>query len=540
MAFSVVALLSDPARPLSGSRIAILTVVGYGAYAIIRCVVVWHARRPIGHPMLSLSVDLGVLALLLFATGACSPLVPLLTLPLLAAGLRWQGLGTLWVAAGAMLVMLAFGAREWLRHPDVFEPSDFLAQVTWLGVVVVLIGGLRALDAQSRRGLQRLATEADIGAHDVDALVRELPGWAADVLAAPRTLIVWEETDEPWLYFASSQDGDAGCMREAAGLTDLVAPELVDTDFLSGGDERRGQRALRMTPRGYAWWNGDPLGPVFRKRFAVTSVLSVRFDLEQGRGRLFVFDKREMTSDDLALADIVGRQIGGRLNQVYLLRRLAEQAAMEERTRLGRDLHDGALHAFAGVALELEALIRSSSKVGFTDTEARLRELQTSLLAEQRTLRMLIGRLREPQQAALQPSPVLAVRLKDLVNRIERRWHLEVVWSAAGLEALPASLADEIYLAVHEGLVNAARHAEASVITLDVAVDEQTVKIVISDNGRGFRFKGRYDQTALASLRLGPATLRERAVALNGSLTLDSTEHGTRVEMSLPVAEVVS
>jgi two-component system NarL family sensor kinase len=148
---------------------------------------------------------------------------------------------------------------------------------------------------------------------------------------------------------------------------------------------------------------------------------------------------------------------------------------------------------------------------------------------------MLIGRFRESHRDALQPRLGLAVRLKDLVDRIERRWGLAVEWSAMDLEAVPDALADEIYLAVYEGLMNAARHAGASVITLNVRLEDCQVKVSITDNGRGFRLKGRFDQAALARLKVGPATLTERAAALNGTLTLDSTERGTRLDLTLPV-----
>jgi len=532
--FALVGILFDPVRPLWGSGATYALLAAYGIYSITRYVAVRNARSPLAYPLLGLFVDLAALALLLFATGTCGPLFPLAALPLLSASVRWQRRGTLWAATCVMLVLLGFGVYEALWRPGTFELTEFLIQLAWVAAAAVLLGELSAHEASSRRDLQKLATEPDIRANDLDSLVRCLPGWAADVLGAPRTLVAWEEADEPWLYFASWQGGESRCTREAPGVAELVAPGLVDSDFLSHRQTRSGQPVLRTSPHGYSWWDGDPLQPALRERFAVTSVLSVRFDLEPARGRLFVFDKPGMTSDDLVLAEIVAHQIGGRLNQVYLLRRLAEQAALEERVRLSRDLHDGALHALAGVALDLEGLIRAP-KGEFADAEARVRELQSSLVAEQRTLRMLIGRLRASHHAALYPHLGLSVRLKDLVDRIERRWRIKVRWSTTDLEALPESLADEVYLAVHEALVNAGRHAEASVVSVDVSVEDRIVKIIISDDGHGFCFKGRYDQTALASLELGPATLRERVVALNGSLTLDSTEHGTRLELSFPV-----
>ena len=535
LTFSLVAVFFDPTKPLDHRRTAYVLLALYGIYSIIRCAWVWNARFPLTHPLRGLLVDLSALALLLFATGSCGPLFPLFALPLLSASLRWERRGTLWTAGGMLVGLLAFGASEAVWHHETFELSEFLIQLSWLGLAAILLGELSAHEARSRRDLHKLATEPEVRANDLDSLIRHLPKWAADVLGAPRALIAWEEADEPWLYLASWQNGQSHVTREAPGVADLVAPSLVEADFLSQWKTNAGEAVLRTSPGGrYTWWTGDPVQLALRQRFAVTSVLSVRFGVSPARGRLFIFDKPEMTSDDLILAEIVARQVGGRLNQFYLLNRLAEQAALDERVRLGRDLHDGALHALAGVALELEGVIRAS-KGQFMDAEARLRELQTSLVVEQRTLRMLIGRFGESHRGVLPTQLSLSVRLKELIDRVEPRWGIKVLASTADLEMLSDSLADEVYLAIQEAMMNAARHAEASAINLEVHVGQGAVKISVRDNGRGFSFKGRFDHVALARLGLGPTTLRERVAALNGSLIIDSTEHGTRLDISLPV-----
>ena len=54
--------------------------------------------------------------------------------------------------------------------------------------------------------------------------------------------------------------------------------------------------------------------------------------------------------------------------------------------------------------------------------------------------------------------------------------------------------------------------------------------------GHGFPFRGRYDHAALAEARLGPASLRDRAASLGGTLTIDSEGSGSRVEIALPLA----
>ena len=62
------------------------------------------------------------------------------------------------------------------------------------------------------------------------------------------------------------------------------------------------------------------------------------------------------------------------------------------------------------------------------------------------------------------------------------------------------------------------------------------VRVIVADDGRGFRFHGHYDHATLAEMKLGPVTLKERIVSLGGSLSIDSSESGARLEIVLPVA----
>jgi signal transduction histidine kinase len=88
---------------------------------------------------------------------------------------------------------------------------------------------------------------------------------------------------------------------------------------------------------------------------------------------------------------------------------------------------------------------------------------------------------------------------------------------------------------VQEGLVNVARHAEASAARLEMAVDGSEARIAISDDGCGFSFTGRYDDAALAALELGPVTLRERLGRLGGSIEVDSSPGATRLGITVPI-----
>jgi signal transduction histidine kinase len=106
------------------------------------------------------------------------------------------------------------------------------------------------------------------------------------------------------------------------------------------------------------------------------------------------------------------------------------------------------------------------------------------------------------------------------------------------LEArIPESLTQEIFRIVQEALVNAARHAHASTVQMEIGARDNQVRIIVADDGRGFHFHGRYDHASLAEMKLGPVMLRERIASVGGALSINSTKSGARLEITLPLAQ---
>jgi signal transduction histidine kinase len=94
---------------------------------------------------------------------------------------------------------------------------------------------------------------------------------------------------------------------------------------------------------------------------------------------------------------------------------------------------------------------------------------------------------------------------------------------------------NDVYFIVTEALFNVGRHAHASSVRVEMADDPRELRIVVADNGCGFPFLGRYDHAALIAKNIGPATLKERIVSLQGTLTIESTPNGARLEISIPL-----
>jgi signal transduction histidine kinase len=372
---------------------------------------------------------------------------------------------------------------------------------------------------------------------ELQALVRDVLGRASASLGAPRVLMAWEEAEEPWLHLASWTRGEFRWTREPPGKWEpLVAEPLAGTDFLCPDAQAPLPAVLYTSPEGPQRWQGAPIHPDFHARFAVGPVLSVSLRGDTLEGRLFWLDNPAMTSDDLALGEIVARQSAASLDHYYLLQRLRQAAAGEERILLARDLHDGLLQSLTAAALQLET-VRGLLAEKPDMARARLLEVQQLIAAEQREVRAFVRELQPAALALPEADSSLAAWLDELVKWIDRQWGLRVDVIMERPEApMAEGLAQQTYLVIHEALVNAARHAQASVVRVELEARDSPMRITVADNGRGFSFRGRYDQAALTELGLGPASLKERIASLGGTLAIDSTESGARLEITLPLA----
>ena len=82
---------------------------------------------------------------------------------------------------------------------------------------------------------------------------------------------------------------------------------------------------------------------------------------------------------------------------------------------------------------------------------------------------------------------------------------------------------------MNEALINAARHAQASWVSVEIAANEGEVRIEVVDDGHGFPFSGRYDLDALVKMKTGPDSLKDRIIDLSGQLEIDSSPQGARL-----------
>ena len=194
------------------------------------------------------------------------------------------------------------------------------------------------------------------------------------------------------------------------------------------------------------------------------------------------------------------------------------------------------LQSLAVAGLNLEAAIQGL-EVNPEVAVNQLRGVQDLLVREQRELRSVIDELKLATLVPGETDFKIGDLLQQLAKTIEQQWQLRVELQMDGLNGcLSPVLAREIYQIIREGLVNAARHSDASVVEVDLKADDHNARLTVSDNGCGFHFRGHYNDAALASTGLGPAVLKSRVASLGGTLNIDSSESGARLEVTLPLS----
>lgn len=509
-------------------------LVGYSVYAVALAAAVWRVHRPMLRVrMVTHVVDLAVFATLyIIQNHLAASFFLFFVFSILSSTLRWQWQGTLWTALAAIVLSATMGFYQSIVR-DTFAPNELIVRSVYLTAVLVLLAYLGLYEIRLRRELARLAEWSPELPADFESMLREVTDKAADVLSAPRALLVLEEFDEPWVHVALASRDGFEVHREGPETYDpLVDSAVAGCDFLAEDLGVPAPRVVYTAGTRYRRWHGQPLHEGLRKRFAISSVIAVRIASENFSGYLFWLDRRRAGRHDLRLGRLVVRQAAARLEQFYVVEQRRRAAAAEERVHLARDLHDGLLQSLTAIALKLEAL-RTQVVEEPETAQKHLVAIQRLVLAEQRYLRFFIRQLKPAAKPDLDAG--LLARLELLAHRVELEWGLSIDLRCPYVDdAVGVELRDAIYYTVSEAVVNAARHAKASVVSVDVDITERHVRIVVEDNGRGFAFQGHYTDADLRAAGLGPRTLLERVEGLHGWLSIDSSPAGSRIDITLP------
>jgi two-component system sensor histidine kinase UhpB len=216
----------------------------------------------------------------------------------------------------------------------------------------------------------------------------------------------------------------------------------------------------------------------------------------------------------------VAIDISQRIERDALRRAVAAQEA--ERRRLARELHDETGQALTSILLGLAAIERAESG---DEVRAGIQELRQQVVETLQSVRRLAVELRPKALDDFGLEPALR-RLGQSVREVS---DVDVqVEARLGEGRLPADVETAVYRIVQEALTNVVKHAGARHVSVVVTRKNDTMSVVIEDDGKGFDVSRPADG-------LGLSGMRERVELLDGKLHVDSASGaGTTLVLELP------
>jgi signal transduction histidine kinase len=207
---------------------------------------------------------------------------------------------------------------------------------------------------------------------------------------------------------------------------------------------------------------------------------------------------------------------------------LEDQAAMGERARIARDLHDVVAHHVSAIAVEAETA-RLTTEGMPEEGRAHLESIGQTARDALDEMRRLLGVLREDAngEPAREPQPGLA-RLDELVDTARAAGSPVALTLKGRMTPLPPGVDLCAYRILQEALTNARRHAPGAAVDVELDYGDEALRLRVRDHGPGAAEPDPGGHGLLG--------MRERATMAGGTLTVGPADGGGfAVEAELPI-----
>ena len=214
-------------------------------------------------------------------------------------------------------------------------------------------------------------------------------------------------------------------------------------------------------------------------------------------------------------------------------RELAQQALVDERRQIARDVHDFVGHGLAAVILQ----VTSARHVLRRDpgaAEDALRSAEEVGRRSMQELRRTVALLRSDDETGVEPPLPSVAEIPALVDQARAGGLAVELQTRGDLSSIPPGVGVAVYRITQEALANAARHAPRAQTSLGleltngrVAIVAETTGPIVTSSSSSERERPRY----------GLIGMHERATALGGEFAAGPTPSGWRMSCQLPVGD---
>jgi PAS domain S-box-containing protein len=218
-------------------------------------------------------------------------------------------------------------------------------------------------------------------------------------------------------------------------------------------------------------------------------------------------------------------------------RKLAEQAAHDlsrklmgaqekERARLARELHDDLSQSLALLSIQLQVLGKAPNETG------AIKKHVDNLTEQIQRLSMDVHRISHELHPSKLSQLGLEAALRGFCRETAAARGMKIGFDAKNVPRdMPNDISLCLYRIAQEGIQNAVKHSGASFANITLRVNNNAVRMVVSDNGCGFD-----PEKVKSKEALGLVSMDERIRAVDGKLTIDSViDSGTKIEAHVPL-----
>lgn len=228
---------------------------------------------------------------------------------------------------------------------------------------------------------------------------------------------------------------------------------------------------------------------------------------------------------DLEVMVLLANQAGIAMENARLYKNAIKAAALEERQRLARELHDSVTQSLYGITLYSQAAAGHLAAEDFEQADKHLKEIIETSQEALAEMRLLIHQLRPP----VLDKEGLLTALQARLSAVEGRAGLKTSLKTDLSTRLPFAMEEGLYHIAQEALNNSLKHSHARSVNVSLRQNGPVVTLEIADDGIGFDVTQAYQEG-----KMGLPDMDDHASEIGGKLTITSSPgQGTQVRVDV-------
>lgn len=524
---ALLTIFIDPQGINELTSFAPLVFCGYILHSVV-LYILSQLDRPFLQSKVIHWLDVGWYALIVFFTGGSNSFFFLFFFfAILTTSFRWgfeEG-ARVTLASSALFVVTGLVSVTETEIPRLLLRTTFMLA---LGYMIAYWGESDV--AQKRRlTLLRDVSQLSNPRFGVDRTIASvLEQTRAFFKASSCILVKWDTESATWSLRTAMEDHAGRAINAEPISAEAAAPLMAFPQEQivvynrplwpalprTGGSRTLDTAQVRWTRR-----VGEP-GESLAELLEARSFISAPLSLIKGEGRIYVVSSKiGFSKADALFLSHIGAQAFPVIESIELLDRLASEAALRERQKIARDLHDTTIQPYIGLKHGLSAVRnKAAADNPLIDDLDKLTAMATQVVGD---LRRYAGTFNNGQGLS---EPVFLVALRRQAAQVREFYGIDIAVSTEGELDMSDRLAAEVFQVINEGMSNIRKHTSARHGFIKLTCAHGRLHIQIENECPGAQ-----------PIPFVPRSIADRAAALGGTAHVEKGANGgTAVHIEIP------